>query len=51
MKKYILNETKYEDYYAVIDSETGKELMKISKKCNTKENIKKQFPELEDEAK
>lgn len=47
VKNYILNTEKYEDFYAVINKETGKEIFKISKKGNKIEDLQKLWPELE----
>ena len=45
--EYILNTTKYDDYFAIINKETGDEMCKINKRVNTVEGVLKQFPELE----
>lgn len=44
---YILNTEMYEDFYAVINKETGQEIFKISKKRNTIEDLQKMWPGLE----
>lgn len=47
VSNYILNTEMYEDFYAVINKETGQELFKISKKRNTIEDLQKLWPNLE----
>ena len=47
VKNYILNTEMYENFYAVINKETGKEIFKISKKGNTIEDLQKSWPDLE----
>lgn len=47
VKNYILNTKKYENFYAVINKETGKEIFKISKKGNKIEDLQKMWPDLE----
>lgn len=49
IKKYFLDGTKYENHWAVVNLETGKEIFKISKK-NSIDDILKQFPDLKIEA-
>lgn len=47
VKNYILNTEKYENAYAVINKETGKEIFRISKKGNKIEDLQKMWPDLE----
>lgn len=43
---YILDVKTNEKFFLVINGDTGREICKISKKVNTKEDIIKQFPEI-----
>ena len=47
VKNYVLNTEMYEDFYAILNRETGQEIFKISKKGNDVAKLQQMWPNLE----